>query len=102
MLTDFRVGSSFVLFHFVVFLVRLVVLLSKVSSWRMIYHSLLDIFRAEEFLFLFGVFMARVNLSHEGLIQDLYRISGSQLLLALLRLDAMLKIIWCDKFTEVM
>ena len=68
----------------------------------MIDCSLLDSFRDEEFLVLFGVFTARVNLSSSGLIRGLDRLAGSHFLLVLVRFSAMLEIIWCDRYMEVM
>ena len=44
----------------------------------MVEHSLLESFRAEEFLVLFGIFTARVNLLRAGLLRGLDWLSGGQ------------------------
>ena len=62
---------------------------------------LLDSFHAEEFVVLFGIFTAYVNLSRAGLLRGLDRLAGNWLLSELVWLDDMLAMIWCDQCKEV-
>ena len=76
--TAFMTIYPCILFRFIVFLVHFIVSISTVSSWCMVDHSLLESFRAEEFLVLFGIFTARVNLLRAGLLRGLDWLSGGQ------------------------
>ena len=82
-------------------MVLLVASLLEVSSWCMIARFLLGCFSTEEFLVLFGVFMACINIYRAGFLQCLDCFTGSWFLSALVQFGTMLEMIWCDGCPEV-